>query len=457
MNAKSVVLVSIGLVVFGAFALDNVEVTNVVARQRYPWNGLVDIDYKLDSKATEAYQMQVEVIDNIGKTNLPVKSVCVPGVSAESNPCTVSKATSRIVWDAAKDLPNGYKCSDVSVICRDARTVPVSNLYCVVTLATGEIEYFDSIPKGGWTDEYKTQKMVFRRIDAGSFMMGTPNESYRKVTLTKPYYVAVYEFTEGQYDAIKGTEGYSRQPKLLTYKDVRGFDMSDLSTGNTFTCGATAYAWPMSSDVEPSSIIGVLRNKTGLQDLDLLTEAEWEYACRAETTTILSSGGSTSSSMREIGRFEENAFDGRGDASSHRTTVVGTYEPNAWGIYDMHGNAREWCLDVWSEDLGTVDVEDPKGMAGLAVGRGLYGERPEYDGSYAYYSQRVVRGGGYYRWAYWQYSEQWNNKEEDRADAAFSSCCSASRTYGRVHFAIGSIAYRKEYTFEGVRMKFYAK
>ena len=114
MNITKLAAVGIVSVAVSAMALDYVEVIDVVARQRYPWNGLVDIDFELDSKATEPYMMKVTVFDNVGKTNLPVKTVYTEKVSQKANPCMVTKDTTRIVWDAAADLPDGFKPKFVS-------------------------------------------------------------------------------------------------------------------------------------------------------------------------------------------------------------------------------------------------------------------------------------------------------------------------------------------------------
>jgi len=115
MNIKKIIMVGVAGMAMGVMALDSVEVTNVVSRQRYPWNGKVDIDFKVDSMPTEPYQMLVEAYDNVGKTNLAVKSVCTEGVSFESNPCMVRTDTKRIVWDAAKDIPDGFKADRVAI------------------------------------------------------------------------------------------------------------------------------------------------------------------------------------------------------------------------------------------------------------------------------------------------------------------------------------------------------
>jgi formylglycine-generating enzyme required for sulfatase activity len=97
---------------------------------------------------------------------------------------------------------------------------------------------------------------------------------------------------------------------------------------------------------------------------DLPTEAQWEYACRAGTATALNSGKNltgteTCANMAEVGRYVGNTSDGKGGYSQH--TKVGSYLENMWGLYDMHGNVAEWCLDWWANNLGTSAKTDPKG------------------------------------------------------------------------------------------------
>ena len=137
MKINKLITAGIIMAAAGAMALDYCEVTDVKARQRYPWNGLVDIDFTLDSKATEPYLMKVTVFDYDGKTNLPVKTVYTEKVSQKTNPCMVTKDTTRIVWDAAADLPNGFKCTNVLVTCQDTRCEPTNKLYCVIDLSAG--------------------------------------------------------------------------------------------------------------------------------------------------------------------------------------------------------------------------------------------------------------------------------------------------------------------------------
>jgi formylglycine-generating enzyme required for sulfatase activity len=255
--------------------------------------------------------------------------------------------------------------------------------YLAVDLVTGATANLTLPPPDMPTSvEYKTTKMVFRRIPAGTFTMGSPagelgrftNETQHTVQLTQDYYLGVFEVTQAQYFAVMGTwPSYLNNP---AYRDTRPVETVSWDTIR----GGT---WP-SGDPAANSFMDKLRTLVGAgYPFDLPTEAQWEYACRAGTTTALNRGKNLTSTdscpnVAEVGRYWHNGGSswsgGRDEDLSVATAAAGSYLPNAWGLYDMHGNVWEWCLDWYVADLGVDPVVDP---AGAATG-----------------STRVIRGGG---------------------------------------------------------------
>ena len=286
----------------------------------------------------------------------------------------------RLVLNHADELPN---LDDEPVSGGGGDEQDEEALYMVIDLSGGTsatsfpVKYLQTVPEGGWTKEYKTNKLVLRRVEAGEFVMGSPDdepghqwypypEDRHKVTLMKPFYVGVFEITQKQWNLVVGHPaqawgwydvGDARPADNITYNDIRGDNLGS--------------QWPSSSSVDSSSFIGVLRAKTGKDCIDLPTEAQWEYACRAGTTTALNSGkGLTNANgkdanMDEVGRYSYDEDDGNGGYNSG-TTTVGSYLPNNWGLYDMHGNVCEWCLD-WTTSDRLIDETDP---VGATVGDG---------------------------------------------------------------------------------------
>ena len=242
--------------------------------------------------------------------------------------------------------------------------------YAVIDLSGGPeadsfpVTYLDRVPEGGWTEEYKTTKLVLRKIEAGSCVMGSPAyevgrveaETQHEITLTNDYYIGVFETTQKQYELVTGSnpsmyKGDSRPVECVSYNDLRGSENGAL--------------WPKSYDVDENTFFGILRAKTGLT-FDLPTEAQWEYACRATTTTALNSGKDLNDededyNVAQVARYYYNRKDGQGGFEEH--TVVGSYEPNLWGLYDMHGNVNEWCLDTYQPSLGTDPLTEPVGTS----------------------------------------------------------------------------------------------
>lgn len=194
-----------------------------------------------------------------------------------------------------------------------------------------------------------TTELWLRRIKAGRFMMGSPDKELEKhlVTLTRDYYIGVFPCTQRQYVLVMGHnpshfKGNDRPVECVSYDALRGTDLGS--------------KWPSGSGVDADSFFGLIQARTGLP-FDLPTEAEWEYACRAGTMTALNSGYNLTSpdrcpNLNAIGWYYGNA-----DGITH---PVGQKQPNAWGLYDMHGNVSEWCLD-WYGDYPMAGVTDPLG------------------------------------------------------------------------------------------------
>ena len=250
--------------------------------------------------------------------------------------------------------------------------------YLVVDLSEGPtatnypVGYTNAAPQGGWTDEYKTTKLVLRRIPGGTFKMGSPanevghwtSEVLHQVSLTKDFYIGVFEVTQKQWERVAGT-----WPSYFTNASCRDSRPVEQVSYNNIRGSNAGAGWPTNDNVDADSFMGRLRTRTGLS-FDLPTESQWEHACRAGTISALNSGyeltnTSSDARMSEVGRYWSNGPDRFGMEpsvdTSGGTAKVGSYLPNAWGLHDTHGNVYEWCLDWYGTYPGTVS--DPKGAA----------------------------------------------------------------------------------------------
>jgi len=218
-------------------------------------------------------------------------------------------------------------------------------------------------------------------IPPGTFVMGSPtseaqrgsDETQHTVTLTQGFYMGKYAVTQGEYLALMGSN-----PSYFTTTDAYGGPIPPDLNRPVETVGwddATSYCAHLTQQEQ-----AVGRLPTGWV-YRLPTESEREYACRAGTTTAFNFGSGIHGGMANFYNYWE--YDAAiGDISVPspavawlpRTTTVGSYAPNAWGLHDMHGNVFEWCRD-WYGTYPTGSVIDPQGAP---------------SGSY-----RVIRGGGW--------------------------------------------------------------
>ena len=228
-------------------------------------------------------------------------------------------------------------------------------------------------------DPYRTTKLVLRKIPAAGvkWRMGSPSgESYRLaneiphyVMLTNDFYVSIYPITFTQCINFMGSQdSKSVSPKYNEkYTNARG------------SYNTAGYCWPDNGyAVTSGSHLGYMRKRTGFR-FDLLTEAEWEYACRAGTEGRWNHDGTTP---------DEVAWTAyTGGAKSNK---VGLKKPNKWGLYDMHGLVQEWVLDQYgaytTNAVITEAVIAPVGATNNVANRVLRGGpkayRPNSSASY---------------------------------------------------------------------------
>ena len=192
-----------------------------------------------------------------------------------------------------------------------------------------------------------TMEMVW--IEPGTFMMGSPStESGRdsdegpqhEVRISMGFYLGKYEVTQQQWESVMGTRPWS---------------------GESYAKVNPSHAVSYVSWDDAQAFIRKLNQSSGRNKYRLPTEAEWEYGCRAGTTTRYSFGGS-GSPLGQYAWYDRNAWDA-GEKYAHE---VGTKLPNPWGLHDMHGNVWEWCQD-WYGNYSSGAQTDPKGPSSGAI------------------------------------------------------------------------------------------
>lgn len=230
----------------------------------------------------------------------------------------------------------------------------VISCQCVEAVAQGNYSINNTIPTS-----FQGVKAGDRRVVAGillcwcppgRFLMGSPaNEPERRpgedqveVTLTRGFWMAKYETTQGMWKRIAG-----KLPGEFTAELPEG---DDLPVGNVNFTEAETFCHKLTELGRKSEDL------PNDWEFRLPTEAQWEYACRAGTTTATSFGDKISSKQAN---FQGKPYNGAEKGPSlARATKVGSYPGNAWGLHDMHGNICEWCRDWYHAKLpGGIDPD----------------------------------------------------------------------------------------------------
>ena len=240
-------------------------------------------------------------------------------------------------------------------------------------------------------------------IPAGKFIMGSPkdekdridDENQHAVEITKSFYLGVYTLTVGQFRQFVKDSGYQTEAEN-SGNGGWGYNAETKSFAWDKNCNWQNVGWDQRDD---HPVVNVTWNDTVAfcdwlskkegKKYRLPTEAEWEYACRAGTATRFYSGDNEET-LKGVANIADASLkqkwsDGSGsvpwDDGYPFTAPVGKFKPNAFGLYDMHGNVWQWCGDWYDKDYYKDSPrQDPQG--------------PQEGGASAV---RVFRGGSFYR------------------------------------------------------------
>ena len=336
---KNKLLLLISLLTFGALA-ENVQ--NVTFQQRWPWNGKFDINYTLTKTTTKTSPVfAVKFYGRIGNGATFELTNIVDGDGYTG--IVFGDGQKRVTWDASAQLGTRI-VSDKLKIAVAAEDVTEQATYLKLDLSTYKMTTSTTGPAVAEGATSKYSELWLRRIENGTFVMGSnTNEPGRTiereiehtVTLSKAYYIGVFELTEGQYNRINadGTSTTVVPQSNIGYDTLRGTSY-----------GAT---WPVKNDhrVNATSFFGNLRTKTGNGLIfDLPTEAQWEAAARWKGTVGNGTNDYYGSCYWNNGvQFIDTNYYGVGDVAWYldnsgipsATHEVGLKAPSTIGTYDM--------------------------------------------------------------------------------------------------------------------------
>jgi formylglycine-generating enzyme required for sulfatase activity len=372
-------------------------IEQVIVRQQWPWSTDIKVEYKisgvektadlvvtafngnepLDSSLLDSAISgpRLGIKDGIGEFTIdPVKAfgtdkVALANFKVKLSAVETSESMSKALYKIV-DLQTG-KIKDVTAAELLGGTYGAVETGGQTIVPGGEVDetkiYWTGVTNN---DEYATTSLVLRRIPSKgkTFQMGARSgeqgsgyayknmprgkETQHNVTLTKDYYIGVYELTQKQYNLLTGA--WPSKFNNATYRDTRPVEK-------------------VSWDAITGTFLPALNELTS-KSFVLPTEAQWEFAYRAGTITGLHNGkdvlwemrnnGGVDDNLAPIARYFKNAGasnPGETVDTSRGSAKVGSYQCNNWGLYDMAGNVKGWCSDYFQDDLGSEDATDPTG------------------------------------------------------------------------------------------------
>lgn len=364
MRSKVVCVLGALVVSSVAFAAEQVTIDKVA--NRYPWDGKVDCTYTLSGMNSMYFYR--------GAFTLSVMTGGERISRTVTNDVASVDGTYDVVFDCVEMFGQGhYPNGGLTVKLIRCQTVPglppqdavgepigVKGDVLVIDVSGGATaerypteEYF-GVDMGLFNcDAYKTSHIVLRKVPAGSYYCqpGADENTYvtQKLT-THGYYIGLFPITQGQYTQVMGTynarsSGWGESPRhpdfWMSWEDIhRGVAPDDVFT-----------------DTSADSFLKRLVVKTGIYDLNLPTEAQWEIAARAGSPAPFGSYWFNNLES-EVTPDQIALVAQKGDYRSN-VRAAGNKYPNAWGLYDMLGNVYEYCRDVYVEEFNPKYVDTP--------------------------------------------------------------------------------------------------
>ena len=268
----------------------------------------------------------------------------------------------QIVWKARTDW-KGNLASNATVVVSAHYTNHLEGVYLRVDVTPGNVNgvvwphHFGVVEPDVASDAFLHDELWFKCVPSGTFLMGSPeselgrsnDETQHQVTISKPFFIEVTPVTRRQWKNMGGSIQ----------------SLSDEGELGSVPAGKIRYTYGSASNTRCDTILARLNAKTGFSGFALPTEAQWEYACRADTQSAFNDGspcdpGETSSSYATSASLADLAWYQGNAGTSQPMQPVATKKPNAWGLYDFHGNCWEFCRDKLRTYPSTAEA-DPCG------------------------------------------------------------------------------------------------